>query len=217
MTLKYVRLFLLPAVLILLLGGCGGDSESVDTPTLYPKTTPRPTPTPIPEGEAYIRIDQNNRYIATITTNQGSIEIELFVKEAPNTVNNFVTLSKDGFYNEVIFHRVIPNFMIQGGDPTGTGRGGPGYRFEDEFHDSLKFDKPGLLAMANAGPSTNGSQFFITTVATPHLTGRHTIFGRVLEGQDVVEAISRLPTNAEDRPVQDVKIEGIRIEETPGE
>ena len=217
MILKYVRLFLLPAVLILLLVGCGGDSESVDTPTLYPKTTPRPTPTPIPEGEAYIRIDQNNRYIATITTNQGSIEIELFVKEAPNTVNNFVTLSKDGFYNEVIFHRVIPNFMIQGGDPTGTGRGGPGYRFEDEFHDSLKFDKPGLLAMANAGPNTNGSQFFITTVPTPHLTGRHTIFGRVLEGQDVVEAISRLPTNAEDRPVQDVKIEGIRIEETPGE
>ena len=217
MKLKAIPLLLLLAALMLVLVGCGGDSESVDTPILYPKTTPRPTPTPIPEGEAYIRIDQNNRYIATITTNHGSIEIELFTKEAPKTVNNFVTLSKDGFYNGLIFHRVIPNFMIQGGDPTGTGRGGPGYTFEDEFHDSLKFDKPGLLAMANAGPNTNGSQFFITTVPTAHLTGRHTIFGRVLEGQDVVEAISRVHTSVGDRPIQDVKIQGIQIEETLGE
>ena len=141
----------------------------------------------------------------------------MFAREAPKTVNNFVTLSKDGFYNGLIFHRVIPNFMIQGGDPTGTGTGGPGYTFEDEFHTTLKFDKPGLLAMANAGPNTNGSQFFITTVPTAHLTGRHTIFGRVLEGQDVVEAISRVHTSVGDRPIPDVKIQGIQIEETLGE
>ncbi|MDA0988996.1 MAG: peptidylprolyl isomerase [Chloroflexi bacterium] len=159
-------------------------------------------------------LDSNLRYVATIITNKGSIEIELFPKEAPKTVNNFVTLSKNGFYDEVIFHRVIPNFMIQGGDPTGTGSGGPGYTFEDEFHAALKFDQPGLLAMANSGPNTNGSQFFITTVPTPHLNGAHTIFGRVLEGQDVVEAISRVPTSAGDRPVLDVKIQGIQIEET---
>ena len=161
-------------------------------------------------------IDQDKRYVATITTNQGAIVIELSPKEAPKTVNNFVTLSRDGFYDKVIFHRVIPNFMIQGGDPTGTGTGGPGYTFEDEFDPTLTFGEPGLLAMANSGPSTNGSQFFITTAPTPHLNGAHTIFGRVLEGQDVVEAISRLPTGAGDRPVQDVTIQGIRIEETPG-
>ena len=217
MKLKSIPLLLLLPALMLVLVGCGGDSESVDTPILYPKTTPKPTPTPIPEREAYISIDQNNRYIATITTNHGSIEIELFTREAPKTVNNFVTLSKDGFYNGLIFHRVIPNFMIQGGDPTGTGTGGPGYTFEDEFHTTLKFDKPGRLAMANAGPNTNGSQFFITTVPTAHLTGRHTIFGRVLEGQDVVEAISTVHTSVGDRPIQDVKIQGIQIEETLGE
>jgi cyclophilin family peptidyl-prolyl cis-trans isomerase len=217
MKLKAILLTLLLPALMLVQVGCGGDSESVDTPILYPKTTPEPTPTPIPEREAYIHIDQNYRYIATITTNYGSIEIELFTTEAPKTVNNFVTLSKDGYYNGLIFHRVIPNFMIQGGDPTGTGTGGPGYTFEDEFHTTLKFDKPGFLAMANAGPNTNGSQFFITTVPTAQLTGRHTIFGRVLEGQDVVEVISRVHTSVGDRPIQDVKIQGIQIEETPRE
>ena len=161
-------------------------------------------------------LDQEKRYVATIVTNQGDILIELLPKEAPKTVNNFVTLSRDGFYDEVIFHRVIPNFMIQGGDPTGTGTGGPGYTFEDEFDPTLQFGEPGLLAMANSGPNTNGSQFFITTVPTPHLNGAHTIFGRVLDGQDVVEAISRLPASVGDRPVKDVIIQGIRIEETPG-
>ena len=161
-------------------------------------------------------IDQDTQYVATMTTNQGVIVIELLSKEAPKTVNNFVTLSRDGFYDGIIFHRVIPNFMIQGGDPTGTGTGGPGYMFEDEFDPTLKFDKAGLLAMANSGPNTNGSQFFITTAATPHLTGAHTIFGRVLEGQDVVEAISKAPTSGRDRPAQDVIIQSVRIEETPG-
>lgn len=207
MKLRSKPLFLGPAAFMLLLVvGCNGGSQPVDTPA-----------TPTPGREAPLSIDQNFRYVATIMTNQGSIEIELFPKEAPKTVNNFVTLSRNGFYNEVIFHRVIPNFMIQGGDPTGTGTGGPGYTFEDEFHAGLRFDQPGLLAMANSGPNTNGSQFFITTVPTPHLTGAHTIFGRVLEGQDVVEAISRVPTSGGDRPIQDVKIQSIQIDETPGQ
>ncbi len=154
--------------------------------------------------------------VATIDTNHGEIVIELFPQEAPKTVNNFVTLSRDGFYDGVIFHRVIPNFMIQGGDPTGTGTGGPGYTFEDEFHPSLRFDKPGLLAMANAGPGTNGSQFFITTVPTPHLNDKHTIFGRVTQGQDVVEAISKVRTNPRDKPLEDVVIQGVQIDESSG-
>ncbi len=154
--------------------------------------------------------------VATIDTNHGAIVIELFPQEAPKTVNNFVTLSRDGFYDGVIFHRVIPNFMIQGGDPTGTGTGGPGYTFEDEFDPSLRFDKAGLLAMANAGPGTNGSQFFITTVPTPHLNDKHTIFGRVTQGQDVVEAISKVRTNPRDKPLEDVVIQGVQIEESPG-
>ena len=161
-------------------------------------------------------IDQSSSYVATIDTNHGAIVIELFPKEAPKTVNNFVTLSRDGFYDGVIFHRVIPNFMIQGGDPTGTGGGGPGYQFEDEFDRSLRFDKAGLLAMANAGPGTNGSQFFITTAPTPHLNDKHTIFGRVTQGQDVVEAISMVQRNPRDKPLNDVVIQGVHIDESSG-
>lgn len=221
MNLKSIFLILPLAVCTLVLIGCGGDSNPVPTATPHSnmkiEATIKPTSTPIPAGEPPMNIDQNTRYVATINTNQGSIEIELFPREAPKTVGNFVTLSRNGFYNDVIFHRVIPNFMVQGGDPTGTGRGGPGYTFADEFHPTLKFDAPGILAMANAGPNTNGSQFFITTAPTPHLTGAHTIFGRVLEGQDVVEAISKVSTSAGDRPVEDVKIQSIRIDETPAE
>ena len=120
---------------------------------------------------------------------RGNIELELYADKAPKTVYNFVTLAKRGYYNGIVFHRVIDNFMIQGGDPTGTGRGGPGYKFEDEFDPSLKHDGPGVLSMANAGPNTNGSQFFITHVATPWLDGKHTVFGKVLSGQDVVDAV----------------------------
>ena len=152
---------------------------------------------------------------ATINTNKGAIVVELFDDQTPVTVENFVKLSNDGFYNGVIFHRVIKDFMIQGGDPTGTGTGGPGYQFQDEIVSGLAFDKPGLLAMANAGPNTNGSQFFITTVPTPWLTGKHTIFGEVTEGQDIVVAISQAATGARDKPVDDVVIESIVIEETP--
>jgi peptidyl-prolyl cis-trans isomerase A (cyclophilin A) len=194
---------------------CGGASPtSSNTVTSIPKTPPT-TSTPIAAGVTSTNIDQNIRYVATIITNQGSIEIELLSKEAPKTVDNFVTLSNSDFYNGLIFHRVIPDFMIQGGDPNGNGRGGPGYTFEDEFHTTLKFDQPGILAMANSGPNTNGSQFFITTVPTQHLNGAHTIFGRVLQGQEVVDAISRVPTSTGNKPIQDALIQGIQIEEFP--
>ena len=126
-------------------------------------------------------------------------------------MNNFVFLANDGFYDGVIFHRVIPDFMIQGGDPTGTGTSGPGYKFEDEIDNTLEFDKPGILAMANAGPGTNGSQFFITTAATPHLKGNHTIFGKVLEGQDVASAISTVPAGPGNKPNEPIVIQGVEI------
>ncbi len=126
---------------------------------------------------------------ATIKTNRGEIKLELFADQVPLTVANFVNLAERGFYDGVKFHRVISDFMIQGGDPTGTGRGGPGYQFEDEFDAGLKHDGPGTLSMANAGKNTNGSQFFITHRATPHLDGMHSVFGKVLEGQDVVNAV----------------------------
>ena len=165
---------------------------------------------------------------AILDTSEGSIVCKLFEKEAPKTVQNFVDLaegnrewthpvthaqSKNRLYDGTIFHRVIPNFMIQGGDPAGTGFGGPGYRFEDETKGSpYKFDKPGKLAMANAGPNTNGSQFFITVAATPWLTGNHTIFGEVVEGQDVVSKIVNAPRNAQDKPSKDIKLNSVKIE-----
>ncbi|HVM58403.1 MAG TPA: peptidylprolyl isomerase [Gaiellaceae bacterium] len=143
---------------------------------------------------------------ATLHTNHGAITLELFAEDAPKTVANFEKLAGDGFYDGVVFHRVIPDFMIQGGDPTGTGSGGPGYTFEDEFNDRKVVR--GALAMANAGPNTNGSQFFIvTTDACPWLDGKHTVFGRVTDGMDVVDAISGLDTDARDRPREDVVIE----------
>jgi cyclophilin family peptidyl-prolyl cis-trans isomerase len=147
----------------------------------------------------------------TMETNQGTLELELFDADAPKTVENFLKLAGDGFYNGVIFHRIIPDFMIQGGDPTGTGSGGPGYQFEDEFNDN-KIVR-GALAMANAGPNTNGSQFFIvTTEAASWLDGKHTVFGRVTEGMDVVNTISDVTTGANDRPVEDVVIERVDVD-----
>ena len=136
-----------------------------------------------------MQIDPAKKYRATIVTNRGTIELELFPEFAPKTVNNFVFLSREGFYDGLTFHRVISNFMIQGGDPTGTGSGGPGYRFEDEVRNNpLKHEK-GVISMANAGPNTNGSQFFITHSPQPHLNGKHTVFGKVVAGQEVVDAI----------------------------
>lgn len=144
-----------------------------------------------------------------LETNQGKITLELYPKIAPKAVENFTTLAKQGYYDGIIFHRVIPNFMIQGGDPTGTGRGGQskwGKPFEDEFGMNLVFDKPGILAMANAGPGTNGSQFFITTKPTPWLNGAHTIFGKVVDGYNVVKKIEFTRTGARNKPLQDQKI-----------
>jgi peptidyl-prolyl cis-trans isomerase A (cyclophilin A) len=166
---------------------------------------------------------------ATFKTNKGDIRIRLLPETAPETVANFIGLAtgtkewKDpetgekkttALYPGTIFHRVIPNFMIQGGDPTGTGRGGPGYQFGDETSGPERFDGPGYLAMANAGPGTNGCQFFITVAPTPHLNGKHTIFGVVESGQDVADSISRLPTGPGDRPRDDVVIESISIDES---
>jgi peptidyl-prolyl cis-trans isomerase A (cyclophilin A) len=162
---------------------------------------------------------------ATLKTNRGDITLQLFPNHAPTTVKNFVGLAEgsqnasgdargDRFYDGVVFHRVIGGFMIQGGDPDGTGMGGPGYTFKDEFHPELQFSKPYLLAMANAGPGTNGSQFFITVGPTPHLTNRHTIFGEVADqaGRDVVDAIATTSTDARDRPLDEVVIESVEIE-----
>jgi peptidyl-prolyl cis-trans isomerase A (cyclophilin A) len=164
---------------------------------------------------------------ATLQTSQGRVVIRLFPDHAPKTVRNFVELAEGGrqwtdprtgrettskLYDGTIFHRVIPDFMIQGGDPLGSGRGGPGYEFADEIHPDLRFDRAYLLAMANAGPGTNGSQFFITVVPTPWLNGKHTIFGEVIEGADVVDRISRLKTGSQDRPVDDVTIESVTVD-----
>jgi cyclophilin family peptidyl-prolyl cis-trans isomerase len=147
---------------------------------------------------------------ATLHTNHGTIAVELFDDDAPKTVENFTKLARDGFYDGVIFHRVIPDFMIQGGDPTGTGRGGPGYTFEDEANDH-GVDR-GSLAMANSGPNTNGSQFFIVTAGScPWLNGKHTVFGRVTDGMDVVDAISNVSTGAGDKPREDVVIERVEL------
>jgi cyclophilin family peptidyl-prolyl cis-trans isomerase len=147
---------------------------------------------------------------ATLHTNHGAIAIELFADDAPKTVANFEKLAGDGFYNGVIFHRVIPDFMVQGGDPTGTGSGGPGYQFEDEFNDHKVVR--GALAMANAGPNTNGSQFFIVTAeACPWLDGKHTVFGQVTSGMDVIDTISGLATDGRDKPHDDVVIERVEL------
>ena len=153
------------------------------------------------------------RPVALFETNMGNFKIELYSDLAPNTVKNFTDLAKKNFYDGVIFHRVIDNFMIQGGDPTGTGRGGPGYVIPDEFGKGLKHDSKGILSMANAGPDTGGSQFFITLVPTQWLDGHHAIFGHVIEGMEVVEAIGHTKTNRQDRPVEDVVIKTITIEE----
>ena len=141
-------------------------------------------------------IDPNAHYQANIKTDKGDILVDLFTDKVPNTVNNFVFLAREGFYDGVIFHRVIDDFMAQTGDPTGTGRGGPGYRFNDEFHPKLRHDGPGVLSMANAGPNTNGSQFFITHIATPWLDNKHSVFGQVVDGLDVLMSIpARDPDN----------------------
>ncbi|HEX2980236.1 MAG TPA: peptidylprolyl isomerase [Anaerolineaceae bacterium] len=158
-----------------------------------------------------MEIDQKNKYTATIHTEKGDIVLELFADKAPRTVNNFVFLARQGFYNDTMFHRVLNDFMAQGGDPTGTGMGGPGYKFADEFHPSLRHNKPGILSMANAGANTNGSQFFITHVPTPWLDNKHSVFGQVIDGMDVLMSI---PERDPRSRTPGVKIHSIEIEET---
>ncbi|MGI9586438.1 MAG: peptidylprolyl isomerase [Acidimicrobiia bacterium] len=159
-----------------------------------------------------LTIDIGKTYSAVLHTSKGDISVDLYAADAPQTVNNFVFLARDGFYDDVIFHRVISGFMIQGGDPTGTGRGGPGYKFRDETHSKTSYDR-GVLAMANAGPNTNGSQFFICHVDAG-LPNAYTIFGKVTDGLDVVDAIAATATGPQDRPHEDITITGIDISES---
>ena len=187
---------------------CRSDLSSPSSPVLS-----LPTPT---DTSQLLNLKPNQKMYATIKTSLGDIKVELYPDKAPKTVANFVGLAegtKTGkpFYNGVIFHRVIKDFMIQGGDPLGTGMGGPDYKFEDEIDSSLTFDAPGILAMANSGPNTNGSQFFITIVPTPWLNGKHTIFGKVISGQDIVTKIENTPVGPNDKPVTPVTIQSISI------
>ncbi len=170
------------------------------------------------QGKSYssppeMTISPDNDYYATFRTERGPIRIKLFADKAPETVNNFVFLARDGYFDGTTFHRVIKNFMVQGGDPTGSGAGGPGYRIQDEFHPDLQHDKPGVLSMANAGPNTGGSQFFITHAATPWLDGRHAVFGEVVEGMEVVNAIRERDPQFDREPGD--QIQTVEIEEAP--
>ncbi|MCH7607062.1 MAG: peptidylprolyl isomerase [Chloroflexi bacterium] len=194
----WIRLNLLLVLtgLALAAAACGGGPVPTPTPATITGATPTPaTTTGTNKLTQYnapppLTIDPDASYTATFKTAKGDIVVELFAKQVPNTVNNFVFLARDGFYDNITFHRVIADFMAQGGDPTGTGRGDPGYKFADEFDPSLRHDKPGILSMANSGVDTNGSQFFITHVPTPHLDGKHSVFGQVTEGMDVVLSLA---------------------------
>ncbi len=199
-----------PLLFAVLLAGCQLIPSTKSTAS-FKLTDPKITiitPTTMSTPSAEI-----TQVTAIMKTSQGEITIELFPKSAPKTVANFIGLSNKSFYNGTIFHRVIKDFMIQGGDPLGTGTGGPGYKFEDEFDSSLNFSEPYMLAMANSGPATNGSQFFITVVPTTWLNNKHTIFGKVTKGQEIVDAIVSAPTLAGNKPIDDIKIIGIDIVE----
>ena len=198
-TIQYIGI----AVLVLVIIGIAW--------VLWPDSTPEEPAAASDDPASYVApysayppmtIDPSKEYLATFKLAKGGeFVVQLFPEQAPKTVNNFVFLAREGYYDGTTFHRVLEGFMAQGGDPTGTGMGGPGYEFEDEFNNDLAFDREGLLAMANAGPNTNGSQFFITFAPTPHLTGRHTIFGEVVEGMDVVRSTTlRDPDTAPDSP-----------------
>ena len=184
--------------LILLMSSLGCAAyKSADKPALEPIAVPQP------EGEDAVKIK--------IETPLGDIHGELFAKEAPKTVENFVTLANKKFYDGIIFHRVIPGFMVQTGDPTGTGMGGPGYQFKDEFSPTLHHDKAGVFSMANSGPNTNGSQFFITVAPTPWLDNRHSVFGRVTSGMDVIEKIVNSPRDSQDKPLKEIKMKHVAV------
>jgi peptidyl-prolyl cis-trans isomerase B (cyclophilin B) len=217
---------------LLALGGLGTAAVAFLTREDSPRPGNRPSPSPTAEAvacgsevpaaagkekEMYakppkMQIDQSKDYIAVMKTSCGTIELELYAGQTPKTVNSFVFLAREGFFDGLTFHRIIPDFVIQGGDPEGTGSGGPGYQFEDEIVKELRFDRPGLLAMANSGPDTNGSQFFITTGEPKHLNGKHTIFGEVTDGMKVVKEIESRGTSA-GSPTETVYIEKVTIKE----
>ncbi|AEH36501.1 peptidylprolyl isomerase [Halopiger xanaduensis] len=207
------------------MAGCASDGSDAQGSKSAPETEPSnaadPTTDDEPVGSA------GERPTATLHTSTGDIDVELYGERAPRTVANFVGLATgeqpwtdpetgeelegEPLYDDVLFHRVIEGFMIQTGDPTGTGRGGPGYRFDDEFHEELRHDDAGVLSMANSGPDTNGSQFFITLAPQPHLDGRHTVFGTVISGLDIVREIGSVETDGNDRPVEDVRLESVTV------
>jgi len=199
MSRKIVSMLLVLLMQVLLVAGC---ASSPSTPTV-----------PVaPDNAAQQTISKKNS-VAKFETSKGDFTIELFEDKAPITTKNFIDLVNKKFYDGLIFHRVIDGFMIQGGDPKGNGTGGPGYNIPDEFHPDLKHDAAGILSMANAGPNTGGSQFFITLTATPHLDKKHAVFGKVINGLDVVQTIGKVKTGANDKPVEDVVIKKITIEQ----
>lgn len=222
--MKQLLLAIASLAAVAAVAGCGGDEKPAPAPTATARPAAAPAKTeaistvpkmlqkgdrPQPPSGA---LDKTKKYVATFKTEGGDFKIELFADKAPLTVENFVNLARIGYYDNTTFHRVLDNFMAQGGDQTGTGSGGPGYRFKDEFDRSLSFDSPGVLAMANAGPGTNGSQFFITFVPTPHLNNLHTIFGKVTEGLDVALKIKRRDPGSAATPGQ--KILTVQIAES---
>ncbi len=206
--MKQLALLALFVGSILILSGCMPALDGSENAS-HSSTTNNTTQT-LPTINVPAPMASNNRH-AIIETNKGTIEIELFEDKAPQTTANFIKLAESGFYDGVTFHRVIPNFMIQGGDPTGTGAGGPGYKIPDEFGPGLKHNKAGILSMANAGPNTGGSQFFLTVEATPWLDGKHAIFGQVVKGLDVAVAISEVPRDRSDRPLEPVVMQHVTI------
>ena len=197
------------AVFLLLLAGCAQNQTSVvpggesSAPALQQQAAAPATSAQTLKQEGIVKIK--------IETSMGDIYADLFAKDAPKTVENFVTLAKKGFYDGIIFHRVIPGFMVQTGDPTGTGTGGPGYEFADEFSPKLHHDQPGVLSMANSGPNTNGSQFFITEAPTPWLDNRHSIFGKVTQGMDIVTKIVNTPRDSNDKPFVPVPMKKVTV------
>jgi cyclophilin family peptidyl-prolyl cis-trans isomerase len=209
-----MKKYLLVLLIFITCGGTDSPVETTDTTTLE-TTTLGENMEKTYSAQHQMTIDDNKNYTALIKTSLGDMKVEFFTKDAPVTVNNFITLAKDGYYDGVIFHRVISDFMIQGGDPSGTGHGDygkyPGYEFEDELNNQIPYSK-GILAMANRGPNTNGSQFFIMHVDYP-LPYSYTIFGKVIDGLDVIDTIASVKTGAGDKPVEDVVIESVEISE----
>ena len=199
MSRKIVSILVILIMQLLVVAGCSSSPSTPSTPVA-------------PDNTAKQTISKKNS-VAKFETSKGDFKIELFEDKAPITTKNFIDLVNKKFYDGLIFHRVIDGFMIQGGDPSGNGTGGPGYKIADEFHPDLKHDAPGILSMANAGPNTGGSQFFITLAPTPHLDKKHAVFGKVIAGLDVVKTIGKVKTGANDKPVEDVVIKKITIEQ----